>query len=217
MCLQISLIVFNLSLPEVGSYFASTYLLDNNANNFYLGIDLAPSDSNAPRKLSVNGKDCTRCDWIQSLNKCTTSGMFSLSSVDIPFGTGSGGQDEISMIKTYLGNDVTNGIPSTLNISLAGPHSYKFYLYSFNSDWTGSIISPIPLFSIKINGKYQEPITRAPTYLQSKRYGPFYWNNINSNEQVLSIGWANDNIKYSIPLSGIEIYSSIQTPFSIPF
>ncbi|KAM9940836.1 hypothetical protein ACTFIT_007358 [Dictyostelium discoideum] len=208
----------NLSLPEVGSYFASTYLLDNNAKNFYLGIDLAPSDSNTPRKLSVNGKDWTRCDWIQSLNKCTTSGMFSLSSVDIPFGTGSGGQDEISMIKTYLGNDVTNGIPSTLNISLAGPHSYKFYLYSFNSDWTDSIINPTPLFSIKINGKYQEPITRsAPIYLQSKRYGPFYWNNINSNEQVLSIDWATDNIKYSIPLSGIEIYSSIQTPFSIPY
>ncbi|KAM9999702.1 hypothetical protein ACTFIZ_008180 [Dictyostelium cf. discoideum] len=41
--------------------------------------------------------------------------------------------------------------------------------------------------------------------------------NINSTEQVLSIGWATDNIKYSIPLSGIEIYSNIQTPFSIPF
>ncbi|KAM9999722.1 hypothetical protein ACTFIZ_008183 [Dictyostelium cf. discoideum] len=203
-------------VTEVGSYFASTYLLDNNANNFYLGIDLAPSDSNIPRKLSVNDKDWTRCDWIQSLNKCTTSGIFSLGSVDIPFGTG--GQDEINMIKTYLGNDVTNGIPSVVNISLPGPHSYKFYLHSYNSDWTDSIINPIPLFSIKINGKYQEPITRAaPTYLQSKRYGPFYWNNINSTEQVLSIGWATDNIKYSIPLSGIEIYSNIQTPFSIPF
>ncbi|KAM9983586.1 hypothetical protein ACTFIY_000324 [Dictyostelium cf. discoideum] len=208
------------NIPEAGSYFASTYLLDNNANNFYLGIDLAPpsDDSITPRKLSVNDKDWTRCDWIQSLNKCTTSGIFSLSSVDIPFGSGSGGQDEISMIKTYLGNDVTNGIPSVVNISLAGPHSYKFYLYSYNSDWTDSIVNPIPLFTIKINGKYQEPLTRpAPTYLQSKRYGPFYWNNINSTEQVLSIAWATNNIKYSIPLSGIEIYSNIQTPFSIPF
>ncbi|KAM9999737.1 hypothetical protein ACTFIZ_008185 [Dictyostelium cf. discoideum] len=201
---------------SAGSYFAGTYIVDNNANNFLLGIDLAPSDSNIPRKLSVNDKDWTRCDWIQSLNKCTTSGIFSLGSVDIPFGTG--GQDEINMIKTYLGNDVTNGIPSVVNISLPGPHSYKFYLHSYNSDWTDSIINPIPSFSIKINGKYQEPITRAaPTYLQSKIYGPFYWNNINSTEQVLSIGWATDNIKYSIPLSGIEIYSNIQTPFPIPF
>ncbi|KAN0008972.1 hypothetical protein ACTFIU_008859 [Dictyostelium citrinum] len=78
---------------------------NSNANNFYLGIDLAPSNSNTPSKLSVLGQDWTRCGWIQSLNKCTTS-------VEI-----NSTPDEISMIKTFLGNDVINGIPSVVNIS----------------------------------------------------------------------------------------------------
>ncbi|KAM9961401.1 hypothetical protein ACTFIR_004246 [Dictyostelium discoideum] len=206
----------------VGSYFAGTYIVDNSANYFYLGIDLSPTivgdEPQPPRALSIFGKQWSKCNWIQSLNKCTTTGKFSPNSSMTFIPSEITENDEISMITSYLGNDVTNGIPSTLNISLAGPHQYKFYLYSYNSDWTDSIVNPIPSFTIKINGKYQEPITRsAPSYLTYKKYGPFYWNNINSTEQVLSIDWATDNIKYSIPLSGIEIYSSIQTPFSIPF
>ncbi|KAM9987129.1 hypothetical protein ACTFIY_011529 [Dictyostelium cf. discoideum] len=204
---------------SVGSYFAGTYVVDNNANNFYLGIDLSSpiDDDSTSRALSIFGKQWTKCNWVQSSNKCTITGKFSPSSRMTIVGEEITENDEISMITSYLGNDETNNIPSTLNISLAGPHQYKFYLYSYNSDWTDSIINPIPSFTIKINGKYQEPITRsAPSYLTYKKYGPFYWNNNNSTEQVLSIGWATDNIKYSIPLSGIEIYSSIQTPFSIP-
>ncbi|KAM9983587.1 hypothetical protein ACTFIY_000325 [Dictyostelium cf. discoideum] len=184
------------------------------------GIDLsAPpiDDQSTSRALSIFGKQWTKCNWIQSLNKCTTTGLFTPNSSMTFIPSEITENDEISMITSYLGNDITNNILSTLNISLAGPHQYKFYLYSYNSDWTDSIINPIPSFTIKIN-KYQEPITRsAPSYLAYKKYGPFYWNNINSTEQVLSIAWATDNIKYSIPLSGIEIYSSIQTPFSIPF
>ncbi|KAM9961997.1 hypothetical protein ACTFIR_004876 [Dictyostelium discoideum] len=191
------------NFTETGPFFAGTYIVDNSANNFYLGIDLSPpiggliTPPPLLRALSIFGKKWTK------------------SMIVIPSEITH--NDEISMITSYLGNDITNNIPSTLNISLAGPHQYKFYLYSYNSDWTDSIVNPIPSFTIKINGKYQEPITRpAPSYLTYKKYGPFYWNNINSAEQTLSIGWATDNIKYSIPLSGIEIYSSIQTPFSIP-
>ncbi|KAM9953600.1 hypothetical protein ACTFIR_008686 [Dictyostelium discoideum] len=206
----------------VGSYFAGTYIVDNRANNFYLGIDLSPppmvgNEPQLPRALSIFGNQWTKCNWIQSLNKCTTTGLFTPNSSMIITPSEITEIDEISMITSYLGNDITNNIPSTVNISLAGPHQYKFYLYSYNSDWTDSIVNPIPSFSIKINDNYQEPITRlAPTYLTYKKYGPFYWNNLNSTEQILSIKWANDNIKYSIPLSGIEIYSSIQTSFQIP-
>ncbi|KAM9960980.1 hypothetical protein ACTFIW_010147 [Dictyostelium discoideum] len=208
------------TISETGAFFAGTYIVDNSANNFYLGIDLSPPIDDPitpPRALSIFGKQWTKCNWIQSSNKCTTTGKFTPNSamIVIPFEITH--NDEISMITSYLANDITNNIPSTLNISLAGPHQYKFYLYSYNSNWTDSIVNPIPSFTIKINGKYQEPITRpAPSYLTYKKYGPFYWNNINSTEQTLSIGWATDNIKYLIPLSGIEIYSSIQTPFSIP-
>ncbi|KAM9987486.1 hypothetical protein ACTFIZ_005208 [Dictyostelium cf. discoideum] len=207
---------------DVGPYFAGTYIVDNSANNFYLGIDLSPPPppppiSSPPRSLSIFGKQWTKCSWIQTLNKCTTTGVFTPNSSMTFIPSEITENDEISMITSYLGNDITNNIPSTVNISLAGPHQYKFYLYSYNSDWTDSIVNPIPSFSIKINDKYQEPITRsAPTYLTYKKYGPFYWNNLNSTEQILSIKWANENIKYSIPLSGIEIFSSIQTSFQIP-
>ncbi|KAM9941431.1 hypothetical protein ACTFIT_007974 [Dictyostelium discoideum] len=206
-------------VPHTGCFFAGTYIVDNSANNFYLGIDLSPPIDHLitpPRALSIFGKQWTKCNWIQSLNKCTTTGLFTPNSSMTFIPSEITENDEISMITSYLGNDIINNIPSTLNKSLAGPHQYKFYLYSYNPDWTDSIVNPIPSFTIKINGKYQEPITRsAPSYLTYKKYGPFYWNNINSTEQTLSIGWANDNIKYSIPLSGIEIYSNIQTPFTI--
>ncbi|KAM9990075.1 hypothetical protein ACTFIY_006135 [Dictyostelium cf. discoideum] len=176
----------------VGSYFAGTYIVDNSANSFYLGIDLSPPPppivgDEPPRALSIFGNQLTKCNWIQSLNKCTTTGSFTPNSSMIGTPSEITEIDEISMITSYLGNDITNNIPSTLNISLA--------------DWTDSIVNPIPSFSIKINDKYQEPITRlAPTYLTYKKYGPFYWNNLNSNEEILSIKWANENIKYSIPL-----------------
>ncbi|KAN0043418.1 hypothetical protein ACTA71_011074 [Dictyostelium dimigraforme] len=210
------------NFAPVGLYFAGTYIVDNSANNFYLGIDLSPiadlSSSPPPRALSIFGKQWTKCNWIQPSNKCTTTGLFSQSATTMTAIPNEITEyDEISMLTSYLGNDVTNNVPSTLNLSLPGPHQYKFYLYSYNSDWVDSIINPIPSFSIKINGKYQEPITRlAPTYLTYKKYGPFFWNNLNSTEQTLSIEWASDNIKYSIPLCGIEIYSSIQTSFPIP-
>ncbi|KAN0027549.1 hypothetical protein ACTFIU_010514 [Dictyostelium citrinum] len=201
-----------------GSYFAGTYLVDNSANNFYIGIDLSPFDlTKPPRALSIFNKPWTKCNWVQSSNKCTTTGIFSSYLTMVANQTELPQNDEFLMITSYLGNDIVNNIPSTLNISLPGPHQYKFYLYSFNPEWTDSISNPIPSFSIKINDKYQEPITRpAPSYLAYEKYGPFYWNNLNSTEQTLSIKWANDIIQYSIPLSGIEIYSSIQISFPIP-
>ncbi|KAN0027551.1 hypothetical protein ACTFIU_010516 [Dictyostelium citrinum] len=75
-------------------------------------------------------------------------------------------QIQILAIQLYLSN-------VNVQSSILKNTQYKFYLYPYNPEWTDSISNPIPSFSIKINDRYQEPITRpAPSYLAYKTYGP---------------------------------------------
>ncbi|KAM9963151.1 hypothetical protein ACTFIW_006374 [Dictyostelium discoideum] len=211
------------SYSEAGSYYANTYIADSVCNSFYLGIDLTPDVEVTRRALSIFSNSWTKCGWVNSLGKCTTTGLFSKITTTTPSSITDGttpvtSTDSISMLTTYLSNDVINSIPSTINITLPGNSQYKFYLYTYNPSFTGnSIFTSLPLYTIKVDGAYQEPFTRnTPQYQYYQKLGPFFWNNDQSTDKVLNIQWASDNSKFAIPISGIEIYSSITTPFAIP-
>ncbi|KAN0006709.1 hypothetical protein ACTFIU_004900 [Dictyostelium citrinum] len=210
------------SYSEAGSYYANTYVADSICNTFHLGLDLTPDVEVTRRGLSIFGNLWTKCGWVSSLGKCTTTGVFSKVTTT-PSSVTDGitpvtAADPKSMLTTYLSNDATNSIPSTINITLPGNAQYKFYLYTYNPSFTGStIFTSLPLYTIKIDGNYQEPFTRTtPQYQYYQKLGPFFWNNAQSTDKVLNIQWASENTKYAIPISGIEIYSSLTTAYPIP-
>ncbi|KAK5582827.1 hypothetical protein RB653_004415 [Dictyostelium firmibasis] len=206
---------------EAGSFYASSFVVDSNSNSFYLGIDLTPDVEATRRALSIFGNSWTKCGWINPSN-CITTGIFSkvptaLSSVTNGSNTVTA-VDSVSMLTTYLINDVINNIPSSVNISLPGNQQYKIFLYTYNPSFEGNtIFSSLPLYTIKIDGNYQEPFTRTtPQYQYYQKLGPFFWNNPLSTQKVLNIQWAADNTMYGIPICGVEIYSSLSTPYPIP-
>ncbi|KAN0053295.1 hypothetical protein ACTA71_009744 [Dictyostelium dimigraforme] len=207
---------------EAGSFYANTYVSDSLCNTFYLGIDLTPDVEVTPRALSIFGNSWTKCGWVSGAGLCSTTGVFSKVSTtpsSVTDGTTTvTTTDPLTMLTTYLGNDATNGIPSTINITLPGNQQYKIYLYTYNPSFTGaSIFTSLPFYTIKIDGNYQEPFSRTtPQYQYYQKLGPFYWNNDQSTAKVLNIQWAADNTKYVIPISGVEIYSSLTTKYPIP-
>ncbi|KAM9999894.1 hypothetical protein ACTFIZ_008342 [Dictyostelium cf. discoideum] len=194
---------------------------DSTAIHFYLGIDLTSDISSSATALSIFGNSWTKCGWVSTI--CKTTGKFSKVSptpstvTESVTGAVRSIADEVSMLTSYLANDVTLGIKSSVNITLPSGSSFKFFIYSYNSDYTGAnIVNSLPLFTIKINGKYQEPYSRpSSTYQQYKKYGPFFYNT-DSTDSKLIIEWASDNIKYSIPICGIEIFSNSSSPLNIP-
>ncbi|KAM9999895.1 hypothetical protein ACTFIZ_008346 [Dictyostelium cf. discoideum] len=204
-----------------GPYFANSYIIDSTAINFYLGIDLTSDISSPATALSIFGNSWTKCGWVSTI--CKTTGKFSKVSptpstvTESVTGAVRSIADEVSMLTSYLANDVTLGIKSSVNITLPSGSSFKFFIYSYNADYTGAnIVNSLPLFTIKINGKYQEPYSRpSSTYQQYKKYGPFFYNT-DSTDTKLIIEWASDNIKYSIPICGIEIFSNSSSPLNIP-
>ncbi|KAM9983786.1 hypothetical protein ACTFIY_000499 [Dictyostelium cf. discoideum] len=204
-----------------GPYFANSYIIDTTAINFYLGIDLTSDISSSATALSIFGNSWTKCGWVSGI--CKTTGKFSKDSptpstvTESVTGAVRSIADEVSMLTSYLANDVTLGIKSSVNITLPSGSSFKFFLYSYNADYTGAnILNSLPLFTIKINGKYQEPYSRpSSTYQQYKKFGPFFYNT-DSTDTKLIIEWASDNIKYSIPICGIEIFSNTLSPYIIP-
>ncbi|KAN0041920.1 hypothetical protein ACTFIV_004474 [Dictyostelium citrinum] len=207
------------SYSDCGPYFAHTYVVDSNSPNFYLGIDLSDTTEPTSRGLSIFGKQWTKCGWISGI--CSTTGSKTRVSPTPSTVTGSTGSttsavDEVAMLTSYVMNDVTLGIKSSVSITLTANKLYKFFIYSYNPTFTGTMVDPLPLITIKVNGKYQEPYSRpTPQYQKYQKFGPFYWNS-NSTSVVLQIEWASDNLKYPIPISGIEIYSNIATPYGIP-
>ncbi|KAK5575984.1 hypothetical protein RB653_007120 [Dictyostelium firmibasis] len=205
----------------VGPFYAQTYTIDSNSKIFYLGIDLTSDFSSSAKALSIFGNQWTKCGWIGSIckvtgkynNVITTPSTVSESTT----GTIRSAADEVSMLTTYLSNDVTLGIKSSVNVTLPAYAEYKFFIYSYNADFTGAnILDSLPLFTIKINGKYQEPYSRpCPPYQKYQKFGPFYWNS-GSTDVTLRIEWASDNLKYAIPMSGIEVFSNYTSPYQIP-
>ncbi|EAL72275.1 hypothetical protein DDB_G0269850 [Dictyostelium discoideum AX4] len=208
-------------ISPYGPYFANSYIIDSTAINFYLGIDLTSDISSSATALSIFGNSWTKCGWVSSI--CKTTGKFSKVSptpstvTESVTGAVRSIANEVSMLTSYLANDDTLGIKSSVNITLPSGSSFKFFIYSYNADYTGAnIVNSLPLFTIKINGKYQEPYSRpSSTYQQYKKYGPFFYNT-DSTDTKLIIEWASDNIKYSIPICGIEIFSNISSPLVIP-
>ncbi|KAM9961591.1 hypothetical protein ACTFIR_004445 [Dictyostelium discoideum] len=208
-------------ISPFGPYFAKSYLIDATAINFYLGIDLTSDISSSATALSIFGNSWTKCGWVSEI--CKTTGKFSKVSptpstvTESVTGAVRSIANEVSMLTSYLANDVTLGIKSSVNITLPSDSSFKFFIYSYNADYTGAnILNSLPLFTIKINGKYQEPYSRpSSTYQQYKKYGPFFYNT-DSTYTKLIIEWASDNIKYSIPICGIEIFSNFSSPLVIP-
>lgn len=204
---------------DCGPYFAHTYVIDSNVPNFYLGVDLSDITESTSRALSIFGKQWTKCGWISGI--CSTTGSKTRvsptpSTVTESDGTIRSAVDEVTMLTSYVMNDVTLGIKSSVSITLTANKLYKFFIYSYNPTFTGTMVDPLPLISIKVNGKYQEPYSRlTPQYQKYQKFGPFYFNS-NSTSFVLEIEWASNNLKYSIPISGIEIYSNIATPYGIP-
>ncbi|KAM9990838.1 hypothetical protein ACTFIY_006882 [Dictyostelium cf. discoideum] len=207
------------SFSDCGPYFAHTYLIDSNVPNFYLGIDLSDITESTSRALSIFDKQWTKCGWVSGI--CSTTGSKTRVSPTPSTVTESDGiirsaVDEVTMLTSYVMNDVTLGIKSSVSITLTANKLYKFFIYSYNPTFTGTIVDPLPLITIKVNGKYQEPYSRfTPQYQKYQKFGPFYFNS-NSTSFVLQIEWASNNLKYPIPISGIEIYSNIATPYGIP-
>ncbi|KAM9958167.1 hypothetical protein ACTFIW_013147 [Dictyostelium discoideum] len=204
---------------DCGPYFAQTYVIDSNVPNFYLGIDLSDITESTSRALSIFGKQWTKCGWISGI--CSTTGSKTRvsptpSTVIESDSTIRSAVDEVTMLTSYVMNDVTLGIKSSVSVTLTANKLYKFFIYSYNPTFTGTMVDPLPLITIKVNGKYQEPYSRlTPQYQKYQKFGPFYFNS-NSTSFVLQIEWASDNLKYAIPISGIEIYSNIATPYGIP-
>ncbi|KAN0040055.1 hypothetical protein ACTA71_011940 [Dictyostelium dimigraforme] len=204
---------------ECGPYFAHTYVVDSNVPNFYLGIDLSDTTESTSRGLTIFGQQWTKCGWISGI--CSTTGSKTRvsptpSTVTESTGTIRSAIDEVAMLTSYIMNDVALGIKSSVSITLTANKLYKFFIYSYNPTFTGTMVDPLPLFTIKINGKYQEPYSRSTSqYQKYQKFGPFYWNS-NSTSTVLQIEWASDNLKYPIPISGVEIYSNIATVYPVP-
>ncbi|KAM9961823.1 hypothetical protein ACTFIR_004684 [Dictyostelium discoideum] len=205
----------------VGPYYAQTYIVDSGVQLFYLGIDLTSDFSSSSKALSILGNQWTKCGWISGI--CKVTGKYSKVSpvpstvTESTTGTIRSATDEVSMLTSYLSNDVTLGIKSSVNLTLPANAEYKFFIYSYNADYTGAnIVDSLPLFTIKINGKYQDPYSRPSSpYQKYQKFGPFYWNS-GSTDATLIIEWASDNLKYSIPMCGIEVFSNNTTPYSIP-
>ncbi|KAN0043254.1 hypothetical protein ACTA71_010896 [Dictyostelium dimigraforme] len=204
----------------VGPYYAQTYTADSGAQSFYLGIDLTPDFSTSAKSLSILNNLWTKCGWISD---CKVTGKYSKVTptpstvTESTTGTIRSATDEVSMLTSFLSNDVTLGIKSSVNLTLPANAEYKFFIYSYNAFYTGAnIIDSLPLFTIKINGKYQNPYTRPSSlYQKYQKFGPFYWNS-GSTDITLIIEWGSDNLKYSIPMSGIEVFSNLASPYSIP-
>ncbi|KAN0033975.1 hypothetical protein ACTFIV_000454 [Dictyostelium citrinum] len=204
-----------------GPYFANSYTVDLVATNFYLGIDLTSDVSSPATALTIFGNTWTKCGWVSSM--CKTTGKFGQvtptpsSVTESVTGTVRNSVNEVSMLSSYLTNDVALGTKSSVNLTLPSDSSFKFFIYSYNADYTGAnIVTSLPLFTIKIGGKYQEPYLRpSSTYQQYKKYGPFFYNTDSTNTTLI-IEWASDNLKYSIPICGIEIFSNNSLPYVIP-
>ncbi|KAN0042996.1 hypothetical protein ACTA71_010629 [Dictyostelium dimigraforme] len=215
----------NLFIPSVfspvGPYFANSYTIDTSAINFYLGVDLTSDVSSPATSLSIFGNSWTKCGWVSGI--CKTTGVFNKVSptpstvTESITGTVSSIPNEVSMLTSYLTNDVTLGIKSSVNLTLPPSSSYRFFIYSYNADYTGAdIVTSLPLFTIKIAGKYQEPYSRpSSTYQHYKKFGPFFWNS-DATDTTLIIEWASNNLKYSIPICGIEIFSNSSSAFINP-
>ncbi|KAM9984032.1 hypothetical protein ACTFIY_000760 [Dictyostelium cf. discoideum] len=205
----------------VGPYYAQTYIVDSGVQLFYLGIDLTPDFSSSSKALSILGNQWTKCGWISGI--CKVTGKYGQVSptpstvTESATGTIRSATDEVSMLTSYLSNDVTLGIKSSVNLTLPANAEYKFFIYSYNAEYTGAnIVNSLPLFSIKINGKYQDPYSRPSSPFQKyQKFGPFYWNS-GSTDVTLIIEWASDNLKYSIPMCGIEVFSNNTIHYSIP-
>ncbi|KAN0027400.1 hypothetical protein ACTFIU_010349 [Dictyostelium citrinum] len=205
----------------VGSYYAQTYIVDSGIQTFYLGVDLTPDFSSSAKGLSILGNQWTKCGWIGT--NCKVTGKYTKVSptpstvTESTTGTIRSSTDEVSMLTSYLTNDATLGIKSSVNLTLPPNAEYKFFIYSYNADYTGAnILDSLPLFTIKINGKYQDPYSRPSSpYQKYQKFGPFYWNS-GSTDVTLIIDWASDNLKYSIPMCGIELFSNNTSSYQIP-
>ncbi|EGC37229.1 hypothetical protein DICPUDRAFT_97330 [Dictyostelium purpureum] len=203
-----------------GSYFATTLKLNAGSLNFYLGINLTPDVSDTSRALSIFGKSWTKCGWINSI--CSTTGTLSKVATTPTSIQGTAADvitavDELSMLSSYLINTVSTSVNSVVNVVLPASSMFRFYIYTYNPSYTSDTVNALPRYGIKVNGKYQEPFTQSMSpYQKYQKIGPFYWNNDLTTTQALSIEWAYDNLKFEIPICGIEIYSSISTPYTIP-
>ncbi|KAM9960515.1 hypothetical protein ACTFIW_009657 [Dictyostelium discoideum] len=172
------------------NFFQHGFALGSSVASIPRSFNGAKHISSSANALSIFGNSWTKCGWVSEI--CKTTGKLSKVSptpstvTESVTGAVRSITNEVSMLTSYLANDVTLGIKSSVNITLPSSSSFKFFIYSYNADYTGANI-----------------------------YGPFFYNT-DSTYTKLIIEWASDNIKYSIPICGIEIFSNISSPLVIP-
>ncbi|EFA85861.1 hypothetical protein PPL_01093 [Heterostelium album PN500] len=186
--------------------------------NFYLGIDINPDIDSRKAHLPIFDQQWTRCQWVSDI--CQISGG-TYSKFDNPLPSITDGVTTvtngttINMLSTFYGN--SNGQGSSITINLQ-PGYYQLFLYYANPtnvqpQYTQS--TSLPRFSVTINDQFVTPLTRTfANYQQYQRAPEIIINNDGSSSKSYKIQWGYNGI-YT-PLSGIEIYSSLSTPYPIP-
>ncbi|EFA85869.1 hypothetical protein PPL_01101 [Heterostelium album PN500] len=186
--------------------------------NFYLGIDLNGNFTTRKTPLPIFGQQWTRCQWVSDI--CQISGG-SYSKFDTKPSTITNGSivvsdsDTIDMLTTYYGNSTGQGSSITINLQ---PGYYQLFLYYANPtnvqpQYTQS--TSLPRFSVTINDQFVTPLTRTfANYQQYQRTSEYLIDNSGSSMKSYKIQWGYNGM-YT-PLSGVEIYSSLTTPYPIP-
>ncbi|GAM28476.1 hypothetical protein SAMD00019534_116520 [Acytostelium subglobosum LB1] len=185
---------------------------------FYLGIDVSEPTTVRRTPLPVLGNSYTRCQWISA---CQLSGgrfgNFSTALTSISNSTTTvSDAASVSMLTTYYGDDA--GSTSSMTLTLPQGY-YQAFFYFTNPTAVPAAnrvqTTSLPRYSVSINGQFLPPLTTwLSPFQQFVVSEPFLFKNEQATPQQFVIKWGYTGS--FIPLAGVEIRSSITTPFPIP-